>query len=655
MTFDELGIETKGKSGRYYTTCPFCSDDRKKKGVPCLTVNDVVGNRWYHCNHCGAKGNIDYIEKYKEVMKVSRMPSNLGQRKTYSIKVKNFLSSRGLDVKTALKRDIYELSGKDSSTILCYPFYIGQTLVNVKYRNLDWNEDSKTPKFWQISKEKGSKCCFMGLDSLSINMMDGDMRSKPNEVLIVEGENDWLTWKQLGYDNVLSVPQGAPNPDSKNLDKEFEYINDDYFQSIAKYIDIFYLITDGDGPGIFLRDYLARLLGKDRCFVVGYPDGYKDTNEVYAGNIKKKLKALGMQGVVALYESATPFPIKGIIKPSDVYNDLEKIRADGFRPGMSINVKEIDRLFTVKAPYMYVVCGVRGLGKSCFVRWYNVSLIRNNPDENINIGVYSPEMRPPAREFAKIIEVAIGKNIKKDDRNAMSDEQFSKAKRFVEKHFPLIAPDPKNFEDFNGRIKSADVNTLDSIFKYLIYLVKSHNIKGYVIDPWNTIEHQRKSSEQIDEYLAKCLEKILAFNHQYDLFCLIVGHPTNKVKRFDSGNFEKAGLHLMSGGAMWGNKADVGIIIHRSPWVTSGKMDTEGNAIYKYDKTAPTYIITDKVKFEELGSYGYAEMFMDMKQGGNFIPYNPKETKPVEQEKLKFNYTEEEDDEEIGVEEEVPF
>lgn len=46
--------------GQYSTTCPKCSQDRKKKKAECLSVKiDHDGVVW-HCNHCDWKGGEKY-------------------------------------------------------------------------------------------------------------------------------------------------------------------------------------------------------------------------------------------------------------------------------------------------------------------------------------------------------------------------------------------------------------------------------------------------------------------------------------------------------------------------------------------------------------------------------------------------------------------
>jgi twinkle protein len=58
MTYEEAGIEIPyGKStGQVYTTCPQCSEDRKKKKNKCLSINLDLGV--WNCKNCNWKGSI---------------------------------------------------------------------------------------------------------------------------------------------------------------------------------------------------------------------------------------------------------------------------------------------------------------------------------------------------------------------------------------------------------------------------------------------------------------------------------------------------------------------------------------------------------------------------------------------------------------------
>jgi twinkle protein len=129
---------------------------------------------------------------------------------TYSKEVREYLEGRGIDQKTALKEKVYEFS-MAGRPIMGFPFYINLTLVNVKYFDVRWQLGQDSPKWWQMKKDLGTKSIFLGMQSLSFDV------EEKKEVIICEGEWDWLTWKQAGYKNVVSVPMGAPNPDAMNF------------------------------------------------------------------------------------------------------------------------------------------------------------------------------------------------------------------------------------------------------------------------------------------------------------------------------------------------------------------------------------------------------------------------------------------------------
>jgi len=51
-TFLDYGIHIPSDAtGQYYTTCPICSETRRKKNAKCLSVNVEEGV--WKCHHCG--------------------------------------------------------------------------------------------------------------------------------------------------------------------------------------------------------------------------------------------------------------------------------------------------------------------------------------------------------------------------------------------------------------------------------------------------------------------------------------------------------------------------------------------------------------------------------------------------------------------------
>jgi twinkle protein len=625
MTFSELGIQEKPGKVRYSTICPQCNDKRQKhKNVPCLTVNDEPENRWYKCHHCNFSGNLDLMDRYDKVQEKSRMPKQIAE--TYSKEVREYLEGRGIDPKTALKEKIYEFT-LASKPILGFPFYINLTLVNVKYFDVRWKAGQDSPKWWQMKRDLGTRSIFLGMQSLSFDV------DEKKEVIITEGEWDWLTWKQCGYKNVVSVPMGAPNPNAKEFEHEFDYANDKYVQSFFADVESIIFSTDNDAPGRVLRNQLAVIFGRERCKYIQYPVGYKDVNDVFNGNKKGETiqPALGKAGVDECYNNLSSFPVKGIIRPSDVREELELIASDGFTPGLGIGVKELDTLFTLKRKQFTVVTGLPSAGKSTWVRWYLAEFISHNEKENIKWALFTPENRPVSREQAKIAEVISGQSFKRGWGNSMSEEVRAKTMRHIQKHFFFISPNKLSFETWTGKVDVDHVNSMESLLQYLIYLKKTEDIFGFVIDAWNKIEHEQPKNMTETTFISKQLDYIVNFCDVYDLHCMLIAHPT-KIEKVGI-NYRMPCLYDIKGSSAWKEKPDNGIILHRYMMRKKKAEDIPDDAsdddkIYIDDK-APTVIHVEKIRFEEIGKMGKIKMMMDYKKGGRFyVVEDEKKTPP---------------------------
>lgn len=658
MTFEDLGIKTKTGRSRYYTICPKCNDIREKhKNALCLTVNDEPGNRWYKCHHCGFSGNLDLSDKFKEVTEKSRMPKQI--QKTYSLEVREYLKKRGIDPITALKEKVFEYN-MGQNPILGFPHYINMTLVNVKYFNVRWKPGDDQPKWWQMNKEFGTRSIFLGMQSISFERNE-ELEEKKT-IIITEGEWDWLTWKQCGYNNVLSVPMGAPNPKSKSFEHEFDYVRDQYVQSFfaRENVDQVIFSTDNDAPGKFLKEHLSLFFGKDRCKFINYPVGYKDINDVYNGNPKLNLPALGQEGVDECYQNVSSFPVKGVIRPSDVPDEIEKYAKHGFTPGLGIGIDYIDRLFTLKPKHITFITGVPGSGKSVFARWYLGEFVVHNAKLNSKWAFFTPENRPVAREYARLAEVITGKTFQEGKPTSMTPDMRKKTMEFIEKHFFIISPDRNNFETWGDKIKMNKINSMESILFYLDYLKKTEDIFGYVIDAWNKIEHEQPKYMTETSFISQQLDYLINFNDTYNLHGIVIVHP----KKIDQQglNYKMPSLYDIKGSSAWKEKADIGIVVHRyknkrkPPDEIPDHADEDDK--YVVDRDAPTIIRTEKIRFEEIGVEDRVKLTMETDRGGKFSLFKNGEKPKPKSEVKKLNPPKKET-EDVFVEEEekgdLPF
>lgn len=612
MNFSDLGIKEQPDKIRYATICPHCNDSRQKhKNVPCLTVNNEEGNRWFKCNHCLWSGNLDIYEKYDKVREKSYMPKQFPE--VYSQEVMAYWKRRGIDYKIALKERVYEFQFAKRPA-LGFPVYQNQTLVNVKFLNIRWQHGDDGTKWWQLPKSLGTKILPWGLNTIEFE------KDKPRVVVHTEGEIDRLTWLTAGYKNIISEPQGAPSLESTDFKDKFAYVEDPYFKNIFKDVQKIIFSTDGDEPGKKLRNHLALLLGKERCKFINYPVGYKDINEVWAGDEKKGLKALGQEGVDECYQNLSSFPVKGIITPQDVRDELKILSEEGFKPGLGIGVPEIDRLFTLKPKHITFLTGTPSAGKSVFTRWYITELIKHNDKQNLKWGWFSPENRPVGREIAKIAEVITGQYYKKGWGNSMSDDLRDKTVRFIAKHFFIISPDRKNYETWGDKIDANRMNTMDSILYYLTYLKKTEDIFGFIIDAWNKVEHEQPKYIPETTFISQQLDRLIDFCDYNNVHGWVIVHP-RKIEQ-QGVNYKMPSLYDIKGSSAWKEKADIGIILHRYTNKKKKKGEIPEGADdddkYYVDQDAPTILRTEKIRFEETGVMDRIKLRMDCKKGGRF-------------------------------------
>jgi twinkle protein len=627
MTFEEQGIKTKHNAGaRYATTCPQCSHLRKdtNKRKECLTVNNESGNRWYRCNHCFWSGNLDLLEKFDKVYKASLKPRELP--KFYSAKVNEFIQNKGLKAETYQQLGIYEPIGEGNSKqrLIAYPYYFKHSLRNVMFRIVDYNSERDKQREWQISKDNGTESIFWGLDDL-------DFEHK--EIILVEGQTDRITWIECGYKNVLSIPMGGIDPKVKNLENKLAFLNDEFFEFIKPMFNNvsldqnfrFVIVMDNDEVGINTTEILAARLGKQHCYKPFYPNGYKDSNEIYAGDLKKDIQKLGQKGIDTLYKSCKPFHLSGVIKVHEIRESIKNYAQVAFERGYLTGIDHYDKLWSIKPKLLMGVTGIPKMGKTVGVRDYIVNVTKNNP--GMKWGMFSPEQRGGAndveREYVALAENFAGGKIATNYKTSLTNTQIDKALDWVGDNFFIANPTLQNFSSF-GRENAAPA-TLDNLFDYFLHLKKTEGIFGFVIDAWNRIEHIRgkKSDEQ---FVGDELNRVLSFVKTYDLACIVIAHPT-KMPKVDGKNYEGPGMYDIKGSSAWMERLDIGASFHRPKLFVNRNADQRGAAaMWEVDSKAYTEIETHIMKFQELGTLGKSIVTLDWLRGERIISY--KEPKP---------------------------
>lgn len=516
-TWADFGIQVRGGSGNIKTTCPQCSQDRKKKSDPCLSVN--VDEGVWNCWHCGWKGTLREVVAEKHYTLPKRAPvSDLPE------KVRQFFAGRGISEQTLVRnrigygREWMPQFGKEVDTIQ-FPFYRGEELVNVKFRGPD--------KSFKLVKDAAP--VLFGLNDMA------------ETTVIVEGEMDKLAMSEAGIQNCVSVPNGAPAPGSKSLEARFEFLRLDAekIKSVREWV----IAVDNDAAGFVLEQELARRIGMGKCRRVTWPAGCKDANDV--------LLQYGAKELRQCIADAEPFPIQGEARVSSLATDVRRFYENGQERGKSTGWKALDEFYTVRPGELTVVTGIPGSGKS---NWLDALMVNLAKLHGWQFALFSPENQPLADHTARIIEKWAEVPFSPGPSPRMDRSTVELGIEWVGNHFTWILPD----EDWS----------IDKILEVAEGVVLRDGIKGLVIDPWNELESLRPTHMSETEYISNSLRVIRQFGRRHGVHVWVVVHPA-KLYRDKDGNYPVPTLYDCSGSSHWRNKADNGIVV----WRDLGKED----------------------------------------------------------------------------------
>jgi twinkle protein len=495
--------------GENHSACPECSKNRKIKNQKLKCFSFTVPENVGYCNHCNAK----FIEyKSNTAKKEYKVPEHKNNTQLSERALKWF-EGRMISQKTLIAMGVYSdmefmpQTSKEES-VICFPYLKNGKTVNIKYRT--GNKDFKLVK--------DAELVFYNIDALYSESLSG------GSIIITEGEIDALSFMEAGIPNVISVPNGAGATSLEYMDSVF-----DEFEKIKTV----YIAVDNDIAGIKLKDELLRRIGAEKCLIVSFKD-CKDANEY-----------ISRHGGVELTETiknATEPPIHDIVKLTNIYDDLLSLYHEGLKGGLTLNMPDTDRVVSWETGRIAVVTGIPGHGKSEFIDFLISKL---NIIHNWKVAYYSPENFPVQLHYAKIASKISGKSFGSQFINRV---EFDILFQYIEKNYFFICPE----ED----------NTIENILMKAKYLVRKHGIKIVVIDPYNKLEHLRKSGETETEYISRLLDKLSIFSKQNNCLVILIAHPT-KMKKDATGKYEVPNLYDINGSANFYNKCDYGISIYR--------------------------------------------------------------------------------------------
>jgi twinkle protein len=558
MNYTDHGIFGVNETGReeQRVICPECTPQRKKKNLKDLSVNIAKGT-WL-CHHCGWSGGLkkEGFKPMQQQKRAYKKPDPIQSFELPQKPIDYFINERKIGA------DILQMAGvtyesewmpqtEKKENCIVFNYFLNGELINKKYR------DGR--KHFRLSKDARL--------ILYAPLAKNNFEYK-GDFYLTEGEMDCLTLLELGFENAISCPNGAP-PENANLDSvDFSYL--DSLDEIFRERKNAYLVMDADKVGSRFRDEIARRIGYERCLKAEYPEDCKDINDVLVKHGKDKAREV--------VKSCVPYPISGLYSVSDLYGNLIDLYENGFAPSVMTGWDKVDRLYTVRQKEFTIITGIPSHGKSA---WLDALIVNIAIRYDWKFGIYSPENYPFERHIAKLCELYIGKPFDRKYSGYMTEDEAEKAFKWCNDHFLFLMPE------------EMEEQTLDRILALGRSAIFKSGIKGFIIDPWNEIDHHLNGDPETI-YISKSLSKIRRFSRVSDVHTFVVAHPT-KLQKDKKGNYPVPTPYDIAGSAHFRNKADNCLCVHR---------DFENNR---------TMLYSQKIRFKEIGRIGETSLNFDIR------------------------------------------
>ena len=256
--------------------------------------------------------------------------------------------------------------------------------------------------------------------------------------------------------------------------------------------------------------------------------------------------------------------------------------------------------------------GIPNHGKSKYVVF--LSLLKMYYD-NWKVAIYSPETSPSVFLFTNYLHTLTGKAIFGSYKPSV--EEAMQFEPLLENNLFLCEPEKMpTFKGIMERFKKAH---------------EYHGVDMFIIDPFNCLEREWELSSRDDRYVGEFLDHYKDFVKKTNTCGIVVMHPKGGLKpKKDSLDFECPTAYDLAGGAMWSNKLDNLIFVHRPHIITDF---SDSGVLIRHAKIKKKEIVgrggDAEVDFNfKTNRYSYAGYEPDFTRGGNISPNNDFDTTP---------------------------
>ena len=432
---------------------------------------------FFYCHKCGERGHILSLKK-----RLGDLPS-ISHVSQYS---KSSIPSKIIDL-SIVEKNHKELL--ENPAALAYLMdERGFTLETIKKFKLGFNNGSITIPYFKDGlclniKFRGivDKKYFReeGCPSILFNL-DNALKYR-GAVIGTEGEFDAIAFDQMGFSNVVSVPNGA------------ESFSDGWIDDLEQFNEV-YISFDMDEPGHRGAEKAADKLGRYRCLNVLLP--LKDANDCLKAGFTNR----EMAGILA---KAKPFQSNIIKGPEAFSNEIwDLYNGQSISEGIQTGWKTFDDLLGGFRPNeLTVLTGETASGKTTMAANLGYRL----SEENHPVLIASFEMKP-IPIIKKMIQMGQGRPFRDLSKNE------------IEAALQHISTLPLHFIDVYGEIGTSELK--DSIY----YAKRRYGIEFVILDHLHFF--LRYSGDQERQAIDQALRDIKSWAMDLDIHIILIVHPT---------------------------------------------------------------------------------------------------------------------------------
>lgn len=506
---------------------------------------------FFYCHKCGERGHLLSLKKrlgdLPSISHISEYSKTKIPPKTIDLSIiekyhKELLENpaalaylmdeRGFTQETIKK---FKLGFNNGSITI--PYFREGLCLNIKFRDI---VDKK------YFREEGCASILFNLDNA---------RKYQGAVIGTEGEFDAIAFDQMGFSNVVSVPNGA------------ESFSDQWIDDLEQFNEV-YISFDMDEPGYKGKEKAADKLGRYRCLNVILP--LKDANDCLKAGFTN-------QEMAVIFSKAKPFQ-SNIIKSPDAFFDEIRVFHDGKsnNQGMMTGWNDFDSLLGGFRPNeLTVLTGETASGKTTLAANLGYRL----SEKQHPVLIASFEMKP-IPIIKKMIQMGQGRPFR------------DLSKHEIEAALQHISTLPLHFINVYGEIGTNELK--DAIY----YGKRRHGIEFVILDHLHFF--LRYSGDNERQAIDQALRDIKSWAMDLDIHILLIVHPTkltydNKVVHLNdlkgSSGLKQIPDNVLS---IWRQRGENDLKIPQNEiilYILKVRDDSgdEGKVILTFDKRSQSY------------------------------------------------------------------